>query len=98
LSYLLALAARGASVKATGFGRLDFDPGNALAAIHRENPDALLFGTDLPSTRAPRPFVLTDLDLIAAALDDAAALRRVLHRNALALYRPESDAPALPRS
>ncbi|MFZ0789672.1 MAG: hypothetical protein WAM94_08615 [Chromatiaceae bacterium] len=55
--------------------------------------DALLFDTDLPSTRAPRPFVLTDLDLIAAA-----ALHRVLHRNALALYRPESDAAALPQS
>ena len=98
LPHLLSLVAQGASVKATGFGRLDFDPARALAAIHRENPNALLFGTDLPSTRAPRPFVLTDLDLIAAALGDAAAVHRVLHRNALALYRPESDASALPPS
>ncbi len=88
LPHVLALAARGARVKACGFGRLDFSPLEALAAIHRENPDALLFGTDLPSTRAPSPFARADLDLIAAAIDDALGLRRVLYDNAVALYRP----------
>ncbi len=55
LPHLLALVARGVRVKASGFGRLDFDPGPALLAIHRENPGALLFGSDLPGTRARRP-------------------------------------------
>lgn len=88
LPHLLALASQGACVKASGFGRLNFAPAEALTAIIRENPDALLFGTDLPSTRAPRPFARTDLDLIATAIDEPIALHRVLHANALALYRP----------
>lgn len=98
LPHLLTLVARGAWVKATGFGRLDFAPSEALAVIHRENPSALMFGTDLPSTRAPRPFARTDLDLVATALDEATALRRVLHGNAQALYRPRHDPAFRPES
>ncbi len=88
LSHLLALVARGAMVKASGFGRLDFPAAEALGAIHRENPGALLFGTDLPGTRCPRPFRAGDIEVIAEALGDDAALRRVLYENALAIYRP----------
>jgi hypothetical protein len=51
----------GAKVKATGFGRLEFDPVAAMAAILEANPAALLVGTDLPSTLAPRPFAVADL-------------------------------------
>ena len=98
LPHLLPLVARGAWVKATGFGRLDFDPAKALAAIHRENPHALLFGTDLPSTRATRPFARTDLDLIASVLGDETALDRVLRANALALYRPRSGSELRPEA
>lgn len=88
LPHLLRQVARGARVKATGFGRIDFDPTEAIAAIHRESPRALLFGTDLPCTRATRPFEPEDLDLIAKVLADGAALARVLSQNALRLYRP----------
>ncbi|MGE5152664.1 MAG: amidohydrolase family protein [Bdellovibrio bacteriovorus] len=88
LPHLLALVARGVRVKASGFGRLDFDPGPVLRAIHRENPGALLFGSDLPGTRAPRPIQPGDLALIAEALGDAQALDLVLRDNAVALYRP----------
>jgi hypothetical protein len=74
-------------VKATGFGRLDFDPGPALHELARVNPDALLFGTDLPSTRAPRPFRAEDLSLVNEVLGPDLAARAV-YLNAVALYRP----------
>lgn len=86
LPHLRALAAAGAWVKASGFARLDFPAEIAIALIDRENPAALLFGTDLPGTRAPRPFAPTDLDLIARALTDPDAIQRVCHDNAVALY------------
>jgi predicted TIM-barrel fold metal-dependent hydrolase len=86
LPHLLGLVERGARVKASGFGRLDRPAGEALAAIHGADPGALLFGTDLPSTRAPRPFELADLDLLAKAIGDPAALGPVLCDNALAFY------------
>ena len=53
---LLSLVEKGTKVKASGFGRVDFDVALALKEIASANPDALMFGTDLPSTRAPRPF------------------------------------------
>lgn len=85
---LLRLAAGGAHVKASGFGRLDFDPAPFLRALDAAHPHALLFGTDLPSTRAPRPFHDDDLRLMRAALPPE-ALRRALWDNALMLYRPD---------
>lgn len=87
LPALLRLVERGAYVKATGFGRLDFNPGPALQALARANPGALLFGTDLPSTRAPRPFRAEDLALVVEALGPGLAGRAV-YGNAMALYRP----------
>lgn len=85
-SDLLRLVDHGAYVKATGFGRIDFDPGPAMNRILDINPQALVFGTDLPSTRAPRPFSDTDLTGLADLLgpDNAA---NVLWHNAAALYR-----------
>ncbi|HEX2106004.1 MAG TPA: amidohydrolase family protein [Solirubrobacteraceae bacterium] len=82
---LLRLVGRGARVKATGFGRVDLDVPAALRAIHAVDPTALMAGTDLPSTRARRPFADADLDLIAATLG-AGAAAAVLHDNARALY------------
>ncbi|WP_042354655.1 amidohydrolase family protein [Bacillus rubiinfantis] len=84
-STLLSLVAKGVRVKATGFGRIDFDPQEAIKAIHNINPDALMFGTDLPSTRAKRPFQLTDIDLIINTLGEKQA-ERVLYRNAVKWY------------
>ena len=84
---LLGLVERGARVKATGFGRLDFDPGPALQEVSAANPDALMFGTDLPSTRAPRPFRDEDVRLVMETLGEGSA-RKALHDNAVAFYRP----------
>jgi hypothetical protein len=84
---VLRLAERGARVKATGFGRIDLDVVSTLRAVHRANPAALMAGTDLPSTRARRPFRAEDLSLVAQALGEAAA-RAVLCENARAFYAP----------
>lgn len=86
LPALLALVERGAYVKASGFARTDHDVPAALRAIAAVNPGALLFGTDLPSTRAPRPFADADVALLAEALGDDGLARRALHDNAAALY------------
>lgn len=87
LGTLLRLVERGARVKATGFGRLDFDPVTAMREISTTNPDALMFGTDLPSTRAPRPFRSGDIETVVEALGEDLA-RKALHDNASAFYRP----------
>ena len=86
LGHLLRLVDQGVKVKATGFGRVDLDPSAAIAAIVNANPAALMAGTDLPSTRARRPFMDEDIDVVGAAVGDE-HLDAVLWGNAAALYR-----------
>jgi predicted TIM-barrel fold metal-dependent hydrolase len=86
LNTLLKLAEKGVRVKATGFGRVDFDVKTVLREIYAANPDALMFGSDLPSTRAPRPYSDDDYDLVIEALGDAGA-EKVLCRNAVSFYK-----------
>jgi predicted TIM-barrel fold metal-dependent hydrolase len=86
LPHILKLAEHGSYVKATGFGRCDFAIPEALAAIYKANPGSLHFGTDLPSTRAPRPFAEEDVTLILDTLGPEAG-RRVLFENAYRLYK-----------
>ncbi len=71
----------GCMVKATGFGRVDLDVEATLRAL---DPDRLMFGTDLPGTRARRPFEPADLDLVAEIAPQALA------DNARAWYRPRA--------
>jgi len=85
---LLSLVERGVRVKATGYSRVDFEVKGALREICAVNQDALMFGTDLPSTRAPRPYTDDDLLLTAEALGEETA-RKVLYENAVAFYRPK---------
>ena len=68
LESLLCLVGRGVKVKATGFGRVELDPATAVRAIMDVDPSALMVGTDLPSTRSPRPFADEDFDLIRDVL------------------------------
>src|ERR1700692_2473335 len=77
---LLRLVEGGVYVKATGFGRVDFNVSEALRAICTCNPAALLFGTDLPSPRAPRPFLDTDVALIVETLGEQRG-NQVLYEN-----------------
>lgn len=87
---LLKLAAKGMKVKATGFGRVvDIDVPSALRDLAKTNPECLMFGTDLPSQRARRPFLPSDIDLIRESLDES-LWSKVFSENALAFYRPRS--------
>jgi len=87
---LLALAERGIRVKASGFGRVDFDVRSALKDLYAANPDCLMFGTDLPSTRAARPYSDRDFQLLIDALGEEAA-KRVFYTNAINFYRLEQE-------
>ena len=86
LPVLLDLVAAGCKVKATGFGRLKFDVPKTLEAIARKSPTALVFGTDIPSTRALRPFEPSDIDLVERVLGKDLA-QKAFWDNPLALYR-----------
>ena len=86
LPVLLDLVAAGCKVKATGFGRLKFDVAKTLEAITKKSPTALVFGTDIPSTRAPRPFEPSDIDLVERVLGKELA-QKTFWDNPLALYK-----------
>lgn len=83
---LLRLVEAGIHVKASGFGRADFDIAQTLKDLNQANPEALMFGTDLPSTRAARPYSDSDFLLVADTLGEDAA-RRIYSGNALSFYR-----------
>ncbi|HEY4094868.1 MAG TPA: amidohydrolase family protein [Baekduia sp.] len=84
---LLRLVDGGIRVKASGFGRTDLDVPDALRAITAIDPSALMFGSDLPSTRSPpQPFSHDDVQLIRDTLGERLA-QRVLYDNAAAFYR-----------
>jgi predicted TIM-barrel fold metal-dependent hydrolase len=86
---LLKLVECGGRVKATGFGRGDLDVADALRSIHAANPEALMFGTDLPSTRAERPFSDSDFLLVLQTLGEEAA-QRVFCDNGADFYRSDA--------
>ena len=83
---LLDLVAAGCKVKATGFGRVKIDVPKTLEAVAKKNPNALVFGTDIPSTRAQRPFEPSDIDLIESVLGNELA-QKAFWDNPLALYK-----------
>lgn len=85
LPLLQELVATGCYVKATGFGRIDFDPYSVVRRLYDENPGALVFGTDLPCTRAPKPFEAAHLYNLSDILSTE-ELHKVCWQNALALY------------
>ena len=86
LPHLLWLAEHGIRIKASGFGRTDFDVATALKSLFAANPESLMFGTDLPSTRAARPYSDRDFKLVIDTLGEENA-HRVLYDNARAFYR-----------
>ena len=86
---LVRLAEKGVRIKATGFGRVDFSVKEALQELYSVNPNSLMFGTDLPSTRAPRMYSDNDFILVAETLGSEGA-NNVLSKNAINFYRPKS--------
>ena len=83
---LLDMVAAGCKVKATGFGRVKLDVPATLEAIAKKSPDALVFGTDIPSTRAARPFQPSDIDLVEKVLGPELA-QKTFWDNPITLYR-----------
>jgi predicted TIM-barrel fold metal-dependent hydrolase len=88
---LLDLVAAGCKVKATGFGRVKLDVPKTLEQIAAKSPNALVFGTDIPSTRAERPFMPSDIDLVEKVLGSDLA-QKAFWDNPLALYRVKQTA------
>jgi predicted TIM-barrel fold metal-dependent hydrolase len=86
LPVLLDLVAAGAWVKATGFGRVALDVPNALEQIAKQSPNALVFGTDMPSTRAKVPFSPADAELVRKVLGPNLSAK-AFWDNPVALYR-----------
>jgi predicted TIM-barrel fold metal-dependent hydrolase len=86
LPVLLDLVEAGWKVKATGFGRVKMDVPKVLEAVAKKSPNALVFGTDIPSTRAQRPFMASDIDLIEKVIGPELA-KKAFWDNPLALYR-----------
>lgn len=91
LPVLLDLVDSGVKVKATGFGRVGLNPVETMRAIMNVNPGALMVGTDLPSTRARRPFENADFEVIAEAVG-AEHIEAVFWDNAEAFYLREHNA------
>lgn len=91
LPAVLRLAEKGVRIKATGFYRGDLAEGDrhwlaAMKSIHDVNPHALMFGTDLPSTRAPQPLQRDDVQRILDLFPES-ELRRIFYENARSLYQ-----------
>ncbi len=86
LSELYYWAEKGVKIKATGFGRVDFDPIGVMKKIYSINPNSLMFGTDLPSTRAKVPFTVKDLKLIKDNFSENEQ-KRIFSKNAIEWYR-----------
>jgi len=85
-SMLLNLVEKGTYVKASGFGRVEFDVIDATHQIYSINPNALMFATDLPSTRAPRAYSDYDFNLIVDSFSKDEA-ENIFYNNAIAFYR-----------
>lgn len=83
---LLKLAEHNVRVKASGFGRVDFDVVTALKELYSINPKCLMFGTDLPSTRALRPYRNSDYSLVTNTFSQEDA-ENILYKNAIEFYK-----------
>ena len=89
LEILLSLLRDGLAIKATGFGRLDLNVSDTLRKIHEVSSNVLMFGTDLPSTRAPRVYSDEDFYRVIEVLGEHEA-EKVFSKNALNFYGAEN--------
>jgi len=87
---LSQLAEKGVKIKATGFSRVDFNVTKALKELYTINPSSLMFGSDLPSTRAPTPYSDNDFIRVAETLGEDAAIK-VFSKNAIEFYKPKNN-------
>jgi len=89
LNDLYSWVEKGIKVKATGFDRIDFDPIPVMQKIYSINPDALMFGSDLPSTRTKVPFSKNDIELIKNNFSENEQ-KRILFENAYEWYNKKA--------
>ncbi len=87
---LKQLAENGVKIKAIGFSRVDFNVTNALKQLYSINSSALMFGSDMPSTRAPTAYSDNDFTRVAEALEEEAAIK-VFSENAIEFYKPQKS-------
>lgn len=85
LTQLYYWAEMGVKIKASGFGRLDFDPIPVMKTIYSINPESLMFGTDLPSTRAKEPFKTSHLKSLQENFTEEEC-QKIVYQNARNWY------------
>ncbi|WP_159649652.1 amidohydrolase family protein [Erysipelothrix aquatica] len=88
LPTLKKLLSEDIAIRISGFGRIDYTNDEIVLAIrelYEINEELLIFGSDIPSTRAKRPFMLRDVQMITDALG-AEAANKVLFENGLKWY------------
>lgn len=85
LPLLSKLAEKNVHIKVTGFGRIDFNIRDTLKKLYSINPNVLMFGTDLPSTRATRPYNKNDFLLVADTFENNKA-QKIFYENAINFY------------
>ena len=90
LPLMKSLLEQGVKVKACGFGRLDFDPIVAIKEFYAISPTAIMFGTDLPSTRAPKPFENEHFERLKDALGSK-AMAQIAWENGRSFYGLSND-------
>ena len=81
------------NVKASGFGRTLVDKEmlmSRLQALVAVRPEGLVFGTDVPGTRARVPFEPGDIDVLVGAVGEERA-RLVLFENGRKLYHMDGE-------
>lgn len=88
LDLLKRFLSSGVPIRVTGFGRVDYsreEVQQLVSELYKENAQGLMFGTDLPSTRAKYRFAAQDVQLVLDALGEEKA-QDVLYRNGMAWY------------
>ncbi len=85
---LKKIVAANIPIRVTGFGRVGYEReeiSELIPVLYRENPAALMFGSDLPSTRAAYRFSYHDITLIKEAVGTEAQ-DRIFFQNGESWY------------
>lgn len=85
---LVDFVQQGVPIRLTGFGRIEYsrdEVASLIRSLYDANPRGLIFGTDLPSTRAAYRFSKDDIELIQDVLTEAEC-ERVFWQNGMEWY------------
>ena len=86
MELLFKLAEKGVYIKATRFSKLNYEliP-SVMRKIYNVNSNSLIFGTDMPGTRAPRQFNQSDFTLFTNNFNEK-ELNNIMYANSKNLY------------